>query len=131
LHAALPISLIDGLGARLAGTAFGFYGWLAIFNAVIFLGYMAVSAPRTLPRLFTEAKWVFWIGGSASFLAYAMVVWAFTQAPIALVTALRETSIVFALVIGVMFLKEPLNLAKVVATLTTLLGAAILRLARP
>ena len=67
------------------------------------------------------------IGGGASFVAYAIVTWAFTQAPIALVTALRETSIVFALLIGVFFLKERLDLAKVFATMATLLGAALLR----
>ena len=76
---------------------------------------MAVARPGVLTRLRT--------GGpprapvrrvSASFGAYALVIWAFTQAPIALVTALRETSIVFALLIGVFFLKEKLDLAKLV-----------------
>ena len=56
--------------------------------------------------------------------------WALTQAPIALVTALRETSIIAALLIGVFFLKERLDLAKVVATIVTLSGAILLRLAR-
>ena len=63
-------------------------------------------------------------------MAYAIVTWAFRQAPIALVTALRETSIVFALLIGVFLLKERLDLMKVFATLTTLLGAALLRFAK-
>ncbi|WP_108483713.1 DMT family transporter [Oceaniglobus ichthyenteri] len=123
-------SLVDGMGARLAGTAVGFFAWIAIGNAAIFLAYMSVSAPRTLPGLFGAAKWVFWVGGSASFIAYGLVIWAFTQAPIALVTALRETSIVFALLIGVMFLNERLNLPKVLATMATLLGAALLRLSK-
>ena len=69
------------------------------------------------------------LGGGASFAAYAIVIWAFTQAPIALVTALRETSIVFALLIGVFVLKERLDLAKLASTMTTLLGAALLRFA--
>ena len=70
------------------------------------------------------------IGGTASYLAYGLVVWAFTLAPIALVTALRETSIVFALLIGVGVLRERLNLAKVLSTMVTIAGAALLRLAR-
>jgi drug/metabolite transporter (DMT)-like permease len=70
------------------------------------------------------------VGGGASFLAYALVVWAFTQAPIAVVTALRETSIVFALLIGVFFLKESLNLVKLVSAMLTMLGALILRFAK-
>lgn len=63
-------------------------------------------------------------------MAYALVVWAFTQAPIALVTALRETSIIFALLIGVVWMKERLDLAKLFATMMTLIGAILLRVAR-
>ena len=70
---------------------------------------------------------IFVLGGGASFIAYGLVTWGFTQAPIALVTALRETSIVFALLIGVFFLKERLNLIKVCSTFLTLLGAVLLR----
>ena len=72
----------------------------------------------------------FLIGGGASFSAYAIVIWAFTQAPIALVTALRETSIVFALVIGVFFLKERLNFIKLLSKFLTVLDAALLRYAK-
>ena len=45
-------------------------------------------------------------------------------------TALRETSIIFALFIGVFFMKEPLDLMKVFATFTTIIGAILLRFAR-
>ena len=123
-------SLVDGLGARIAGTSLGFYAWLTIFNALIFAVFASIRAPGTLRNLVTRSKRVFVVGGSASFIAYALVIWAFTQAPIALVTALRETSIIFALFIGVFFLKERLDLTKVFATLATLVGAALLRLSR-
>ena len=56
--------------------------------------------------------------------------WAFTQAPIPLVVALRETGIFFALLIGVFFMGEKLNLVKLSSTMMTLGGAIILRLAR-
>lgn len=123
-------SLVDGLGARIAGTSLGFYSWLAIGNGVIMVGYLLLRSPTTLKSIATKGRGVFLFGGAASFVAYAIVTWAFTQAPIALVTALRETSIVFALLIGVFFLKERLDLVKVFSTLTTLLGAALLRFAR-
>tara|TARA_R100001129_G_scaffold152033_6_gene114419 strand:- start:8061 stop:8240 length:180 start_codon:yes stop_codon:yes gene_type:complete len=58
------------------------------------------------------------------------VIWAFTQAPIALVTALRETSIVFALLICVGILKERLDLAKLASTVLTIFGAVLLRVPR-
>jgi drug/metabolite transporter (DMT)-like permease len=123
-------SLVDGMGARLAGTALGFYGWMAIGNAIIFAALMALVRPGTIGSIHQKAKRTFVLGGSASFLAYALVVWAFTQAPIPLVTAVRETSIVFALIIGVLFLKERLDLAKVFSTFVTLLGAIMLRFSK-
>ncbi|MHA1525015.1 MAG: EamA family transporter [Alphaproteobacteria bacterium] len=123
-------SLVDGTGARIAGTALGFYSWLAIGNAVVFAGFTAITKPGMLAEMPIKAKKVFLVGGSASFGAYALVIWAFTQAPIALVTALREISIVFALLIGVFFLKEKLNLAKVFSTMVTLLGVALLRFSK-
>lgn len=124
-------SLVDGLGARLAGTSLGFYAWLSIANGLLMIAFLAIRSPRTLRALPSRGMPLLIIGGGASFVAYALVTWAFTQAPIALVTALRETSIIFAVLIGVFVLKERLSLLKVVATMTTLLGAIILRLSRP
>ncbi len=123
-------SLVDGLGARIAGTSLGFYCWLAIGNGLLMIGYLAMTSPKTLHALPKGGLPILLLGGGASFIAYALVTWAFTQAPIALVTALRETSIIFALMIGVVFLKENLNLVKVFATFSTLLGAILLRFAR-
>jgi drug/metabolite transporter (DMT)-like permease len=123
-------SRVDGLGARIAGTAIGFYGWSAIGNAVIFAAFLRFNKPGTLSRLWGEGRFVLIVGGCASYCAYALVVWGFMQAPIALVTALRETSIIFALFIGVFFLKERLDLMKVIATFTTIIGAVLLRFAR-
>lgn len=122
-------SIVDGMGARIAGTSLGFYAWLAMFNAVAYAGLCALLRPGVVIGAIRQPR-ILALGGGASFVAYALVVYAFTQAPIALVTALRETSIVFALLIGVVVLKEPLNLVKVVATATTLAGAALLRFSK-
>lgn len=120
-------SLNDGMGARLAQSALGFYAWTSLANAALFASIMAFKRPQIFNQLFTTGLKTFIIGGNTSFVAYALVLWAFTQAPIALVTALRETSIVFALVLGVFFLKEKFSFSKVFSTMTTLLGAALLR----
>ena len=122
-------SLGDGHGARIAGTAVGFFAWSALGNAIIFVVLAGVAKPRLVKGLPSAWKTIV-IGGGASYAAYAMVVWGFTQAPIALVTALRETSIVFALLIGVVVLKERLDLAKVASTMITICGAALLRLSK-
>lgn len=123
-------SLVDGLGARQAGTALGFYAWLSLINAVVFACVMTIGKPGLIKRIPIEGIPSLLIGGTASFTAYALVIWAFTQAPIALVTALRETSIIFALLIGVFLFKEKLDLAKVASTVITLSGAILLRFAR-
>ena len=81
-------SLVDGLGARQAGTALGFYGWLAIVNAAVFTAIPAVRRPALLREPPRDGRSLLLAGGGASFGAYALVVWSFTQAPIALVTAL-------------------------------------------
>ncbi|MEM6307527.1 MAG: DMT family transporter [Pseudomonadota bacterium] len=123
-------SLVDGMGARLAGTSLGYYCWLSIFNGALMIGFLAIKSPMTLGELNTKGLPLLIIGGGASFLAYALVIWAFTQAPIALVTSLRETSIIFALLIGVFFLKERLDLFKAFSIFTTLIGAVLLRFGR-
>jgi drug/metabolite transporter (DMT)-like permease len=121
-------SLVDGIGARAAGTALGFYGWLSVINALFFALVMRVIRPGVVGLVLGRKRKLALIGGGASFLAYAMVIWAFTQAPIALVTALRETSIIFAMLLGIVFLQESLNPVKVLATTLTLLGMVLLRL---
>ena len=123
-------SLVDGIGARAAGTSLGFYSWMTIGNGVIFAVFATLKSPNLVLQIPARAMKVFVFGGSASFVAYALVTWAFTQAPIALVTALREVSIVFALLIGVVFLKEKLDLLKVFSTMLTLIGAVLLRFAK-
>lgn len=123
-------SLIDGIGARVAGSAIGFYGWIAIGTTVGYSTVMTVWKPGTVQEALRTRKLKGLFSGSASFVAFALVVWAFTQAPIALVTALRETSIIIALFIGVFVLKERLDLLKVFSTLVTIGGAALLKIAR-
>jgi len=121
-------SLVDGLGAREAGTALGFYGWLSLINSVIFLLIIRAVKPGLI-RTMVRKKWrLSLVGGGASFTAYAIVTWAFTIAPIALVTALRETSIIFTLLLGILFLKERLDTVKVFATVLTVSGVVALRM---
>jgi len=123
-------SLVDGLGAREAGTALGFYGWLSAINGIVFAVIMRSMRPGIVIKVICHNWRLALFGGGASFFAYAIVTWAFTVAPIALVTALRETSIIFALLLGVVVLKERLDPMKVLATMCTMLGVGLLRVNR-
>jgi len=123
-------SLVDGYGSREFGSALAFFSWSCIGNALVFLPIMYRLKPASVKRVVYQDKTMLFIGGGASFLAYSLVTWGFTQAPIALVTALREVSIIFALFIGVFVLKEKLSLLKIASTFLTLFGAALLKLAK-
>ena len=120
-------SLVDGVGARLAKSFLGFYSLVTISSGLIMLAFLVVSSSSSLKTIYTSQRRTFLIGGTASFVAYSTVIWAFTKAPIALVTALREVSIIFALLFGIIFLKEKLTRSKVYATLMTVTGIILLK----
>lgn len=123
-------SLTDGIGARLSGSPIAYFGWTATLGGVAFAAFAQWRRPGMVRGLPRTAPGAFFFGGSASFAAYAIVVWAFTQAPIALVTALRETSIVFALLIGAFVLRERVDLARIASIFVTITGTVLMRFAR-
>jgi drug/metabolite transporter (DMT)-like permease len=67
-------------------------------------------------------------GGALQLLSYAVALWAMTVAPIAIVAALRETSVLFGAVFAIFFLKEPLRGSRVAAALLIVAGLAFIRL---
>jgi len=126
-------SVIDGAGARLAGPdaahAFAYNAWSDALTAVVYLPVvLAMRGRGILPELVAEIPRSAF-AGLAAFGGYAIVVWAMTQAPIGEVAALRECSVVFAAVIGVVFLREPFRGARAGAALLIVSGALALRLA--
>merc|ERR1711991_303007 len=121
-------SLSDGYGGRIGNSPIAFYAWLAIINGIIWVIYILIASPSSLPKLIGPAKGSLIIGGSASYLAYSLIMYAFSKAPIAVVMALRETSIIFAILLGVLFLNEKITTPKLFGTGLTLIGVVILRL---
>jgi len=122
-------SLVDGYGARMSLTPLGFLGWSFILNALIFpftLKFMNYS--NVLSRVMQEAKLTFWVGGSISYIVYAIIVWSFTKAPIPLVGALRETGIIFSIIIGMLFLNEKISTYKVISIILIFLGVIGLKI---
>ena len=122
-------SVIDGHGARLSGSAISYMSWVFIFSALFFPIVLHFRKQKNiLKKTLTEGKFIFWIGGSFSYLAYVITVWAFTKAPIPMVSALRESSIIFAILIGYFYLKDKINLYKVFSILLIFLGVVGLKL---
>jgi drug/metabolite transporter (DMT)-like permease len=122
-------TLSDALGARTNGNAIAYALWLFAVNGVV---AALVITLRRGPRIFLQLG-PHWRGGLAgglmSMLAYSLVIWAMTQAPIALVSALRETSVLFALLIGWLFLREPMPLPRLLACCVIAVGVVLLKLA--
>lgn len=121
-------TLIDGQGARIAGDAVAYVAWVFIADGAGFaLGMLAWKGMAVLPRFRTP-----WItgaaAGAASYGAYGISVWAMTIAPIALVAALRETSILFAVLIGWLGFGERMTKGKGLAALIIVAGVMITRL---
>lgn len=99
-------TLVDGLGARLSGNAFSYTGWMLLLTGVIiFAGAITWRREPVLRHI--QKNWKTGaLGGACTFASYSLALWAMTQAPIALVAALRETSIVFTGLAALLVLKE-------------------------
>ena len=122
-------SLLDGYGARISQSPLSFLGWSFILNAMIFpFGLKYMGYTNIFNRVLKEAKIIFWVGGTISYIVYGIVVWSFTQAPIPLVGALRESSIVFSILIGFFFLKERITFIKILSILAIFTGVVLLKL---
>ena len=121
-------SLVDGIGARTAGNAHGYALWLfvidgAFISCIALISY-GTSVIPSMARFWASGL----IGGVLSLVAYWIVIWAMTVAPIALVAALRETSVLFAAAIAIVILKEPLRATRIVAAVMIVTGLALIRL---
>ena len=121
-------SLFDGLGARVSGSVSGYIGWLFFLDAFLFtVGGVAIKGHAVLPK--SVKIWMLGlIAGVCSVAAYWIAVWAMTLAPIALVTALREVSVLFAVLIGVLFFKDKAMVGKIFAGLVIVAGVIAIRL---
>ncbi|MGP1253191.1 MAG: DMT family transporter [Kiloniellales bacterium] len=123
-------TVVDGLGARLAESAHSYTFWVHLFNGVP-ITLLALYLRRGQIVLSLRKAWKLGVlGGMLSLLAYWIVIWAMTQAPMALVSAVRETSMVFAVLFGVFVLKERLDLARLASIGTTLIGTVMLKLSK-
>jgi len=124
-------SVIDGQGARLSGAgsafAFAYNSWADALTALSYLPIILFLRGRAVVATFAQDWRRGLIGGLAAFFGYAIVVWAMTRAPIAAVAALRETSVVFAAIIGVAVLGEPFHAQRAIGVLVILAGVILLR----
>jgi len=122
-------TVIDGYGARVSLSAISYMSWGFILSAMLFPILLKINKYDNIFRnIINDGKAIFWIGGSISYLVYGVVIWGFTKAPIPMVSALRESSIVFVIFIGIFFLDEKINLAKIISIILIFFGVIGLKI---
>jgi drug/metabolite transporter (DMT)-like permease len=121
-------TIVDGIGARVAGDSNAYAAALFSLDAwpMLALCLWRRGIGKTKAALGFLAPG--FAGGAMSLAAYWIVIWAMTVAPIALVAALRETSVLFGGLIAVVYLKEPATPIRIVAAILILIGLAAMRL---
>jgi drug/metabolite transporter (DMT)-like permease len=121
-------SVVDGIGGRTAGNPHPYTLAMFVGNALVMIAYFLIRrTPSAIAPMLRG--WPIGLGGgSLQLLSYGIVIWAMTLAPIALVAALRETSVLFGALIAVVFLKEPLRPARIAAALMIVAGLVLIRL---
>ena len=122
-------TIVDGTGARLAGDAWAYIAWLFVLDAIPFMAFMLIRHRAEFIDALNQRRARGLIGGSLSAAAYAISVWAMTKAPEALVASLRETSVLFATLIGARLLHERLTPRRWAGVLAVVLGVMALKAA--
>lgn len=121
-------SVVDGIGARVSGNAHAYAAMLFVLDGVALLALALLRRGNAMWSAFARNSGRVFAGGALSYVAYWIVIWAMTVAPIALVAALRETSVLFAAAIAVFVLREKLNAPRIAAALMMLAGLVLIRL---
>jgi drug/metabolite transporter (DMT)-like permease len=120
-------SLADATGARRSGNAFGYTAWMLTISCVLFVGLALPGRSRRMAAVLRQSFGKALLGGTCTLGAYSLALWAMTQAPIAPVAALRETSIVFSTLMAVFFLKETVSPLRYVSIGLVALGAIAIK----
>ena len=120
-------TLIDGIGVRLSGAPAAYTMWIFVLNGSGLLLWTALRRPADL-LAYAQTQWrLAAFGGFGTLASYGLALWAMTKAPVAAIAALRETSILFAIAIAALFLREKISPRRYVAIALVAVGAVLMR----
>ena len=120
-------TVFDGLGIRLANNKMSYIVWLFTLE-IIPIGLIMLATRGTEWRHYLIVnRWRVVFGGLASGTAYALVIYAMTFGAMAVVSSLRETSVIFAAIIGTLFLREPFGKNRVRAAVLVAVGIILMK----
>lgn len=119
-------TVTDGLGGRLSGAALSYTLWMClIWGAAFFAVYVIRRGDHHLWRGLVPTMRAA-MGGLISLGAYAIIIFAMTRAPMGSVSALRETSVLFAVLLARLLFAEPLRARRIISAIVIVLGALCL-----
>lgn len=122
-------TIVDGLGVRASGNALAYIGWLNVVEGpgVVVIMFMR-RAPPVLAAYLRTDWWRGTLGGAIAATGYGISIWAMGQGGVAHVAALRETSVLFAAVIGTVLLRERFGGWRVAAAAIVVAGLLLMHL---
>jgi drug/metabolite transporter (DMT)-like permease len=121
-------SIIDGLGGRSANDVAGYIVYLFLIDGLPFGLMVFYLRRRTLATALKENWKTGILCGLMSYPAYALVIWAMTLSPLTYVSALRETSVILAVLIGTRLMGEPFGARRLGAAAAVATGVVLLQL---
>ncbi|AOH85941.1 hypothetical protein AWL63_20245 [Sphingomonas panacis] len=120
-------TMVDGAGVRHSGTAAAYTLWIFLLTGIPMTSWAIFRRGHAF-RVSLGRNWRLGIvGGASTTASYGLALWAMTLVPVAIVAALRETAILFGVLISAVFLKEPVGPGRVIAAVLITAGAALLR----
>lgn len=122
-------TVVEAKGARLSGHVLQYVALLFALDGWLF-ALLVLWHRKGAVMPYIRGRWRLAAGGAgASVASYSIALWAMTVAPVALIAALRETSVLFAAILGAWLLKEPWTRIRVFGTAFIVMGVMALRLA--
>lgn len=122
-------TLVDGAGVRRSGAPAAYTLWIFLLTGAPLLGWTLIKRRSELVRHLTGRWRVGMVAGAGTVGSYGLALWAMTTSSVALVAALRETAILFAIAIARVVLKERISRWQVAGATAIATGAVLIRLA--
>ena len=121
-------TVADGIGVRAAGNPFSYILWLFVLEPIP-IGLWLLATDRCNWFSYMQAKpGKICVGALASAGAYAMVIYAMGVAPMGMVSSLRETSVIFAALIGSLVFREPFGRQRIIAATLVCCGVVLIKI---
>lgn len=120
-------TVMDGMGSRLTGNAMTYIAWMFVLDGLLLSVWVLARHGRAVPE-YVRHHWFQGIASGVMYTAsYGFVVWAMSITPMTYVSALRETSVIVAAILGTRLLKEPLGGRRIFSACLVAAGVALLQ----